>query len=231
MEIRCLIVDDDVIASTSLNHLCGKMGDLQVVQTCTNADEALSILEDETVNLVFLDIEMPGVNGMDLVKSINYLPYVIFTTSRPEYAAEAFEYKDRIIDFITKPVTLSRLSKAMERVREALAKAEQTEAAQDIFVRSEGRIVRIHVKDLLFIETIGDYVIFQTLSGKHIVHSTLKRVDEKLKHPDLLKVHRSFIINLSKVIDIEDNTILIDKKVIPVSRQYKPLLLKKINPL
>ena len=121
--------------------------------------------------------------------------------------------------------------KAIDRVREKMEQNHQQKITNDIFIKTDGRIVRIPVDDLLYIETVGDYVMFFTNDGKYMVHSTLKRIDEKLNHPQLLKVHRSYIINLSKVVDIEDNTIVINKKVIPVSRQYKPLLLRKIDPL
>jgi DNA-binding LytR/AlgR family response regulator len=231
MELRCIIVDDDEMARVSLQKFCEKIDELEVIAICKSAVQVIEVLEQEWADFILLDIEMPGLSGMDLVKTVTHLPYIIFTTSRTEYASQAFEFQERIVDFLGKPVSFPRLMKAIDRVREKMEQNHQQKITNDIFIKTDGRIVRIPVDDLLYIETVGDYVMFFTNDGKHMVHSTLKRIDEKLNHPQLLKVHRSYIINLSKVVDIEDNTIVINKKVIPVSRQYKPLLLRKIDPL
>ena len=231
MELRCIIIDDDELSRVSVQRFCEKIEDLQVVACCKSAAQLIELLEEEWADFILLDIEMPGINGMDLVKSVTHLPYIIFTTSRTEYAAQAFEFKERIVDFLAKPITLPRLVKAVERVRDLVEQESNSNKSDDIFIKTDGRIVRIEIDHLLYIETVGDYVMFYTTDAKYMVHSTLKRIDEKLHHPQLLKVHRSFIINLSKVVDIEDNTIVINKKVIPVSRQYKPMLLRRIDPL
>lgn len=231
MELRCIIVDDDEMSRVSLQKFCEKIEELEVIAVCKSAAQVIEVLEQEWADFILLDIEMPGLSGMDLVKTVTHLPYIIFTTSRTEYATQAFEFQERIVDFLGKPVSFPRLMKAIDRVKEKVEQNHQQKITNDIFIKTDGRIVRIPVDDLLYIETVGDYVMFFTHDAKHMVHSTLKRIDEKLNHPQLLKVHRSYIINLSKVVDIEDNTIVINKKVIPVSRQYKPLLLRKIDPL
>lgn len=231
MELRCIIVDDDEMSRVSLQKFCEKIDELEVIAVCKSAAQVIEVLEQEWADFILLDIEMPGLSGMDLVKMATHLPYIIFTTSRTEYATQAFEFQERIVDFLGKPVSFIRLMKAIDRVREKMEQNHQQKITNDIFIKTDGRIVRIPVDDLLYIETVGEYVMFFTQDAKHMVHSTLKRIDEKLNHPQLLKVHRSYIINLCKVVDIEDNTIVINKKVIPVSRQYKPLLLRKIDPL
>ncbi|MEZ4897967.1 MAG: LytTR family DNA-binding domain-containing protein [Saprospiraceae bacterium] len=232
MEIRCLIVDDDEMSRISLEKLAAKIPDVLVIGSCTNAKQALDILNDDYVDVLLLDIQMPGLSGLDLVKSVQYLPYVIFVTSRADYALQAFEYKDKIIDFITKPVVMQRLTNAMERVRELVSDDHKPLKTSDLFIRSEGRIIRLDLNELYFIETKGDYVAFVTEQDQYIVHSTLKAIDELIELPDLMKVHRSFIINLRKIKDIEENSILmLNKKIIPVSRQFKPVLLRRINPL
>lgn len=231
MELRCIIVDDDEMSRVSLQKFCEKIEDLEVAAVCKSAAQLIEVLEQEWADFILLDIEMPGLSGMDLVKTVTHLPYIIFTTSRTEYATQAFEFQERIVDFLGKPVSFPRLMKAIDRVREKVEQNHLQKTTDDIFIKTDGRIVRIPVDDLLYIETVGDYVMFFTNDSKYMVHSTLKRIDEKLNHPQLLKVHRSYIINLNKVVDIEDNTIVINKKVIPVSRQYKPLLLRKIDPL
>lgn len=229
----CIIIDDEEMARTSLRLLCSKIKDLKVKKDFDNAVDALKYLQSHQVDLVFLDVEMPEFTGFDLVKSSTELPYIIFVTSRSDYAAEAFEFKELVVDFITKPVTLPRLIKAVERMRQIADDDTQNlvKTTEYIFVKTDRRYVRIDLSDLLYIETVGDYVKFKTSSDQFIVHSTLKNVDSQINHPDFLKVHRSYIVNLSKVKDIEDNTLVIERTVIPVSRAQKPILLKRIAAL
>ena len=231
--LRTVIVDDDEMMRVSLSMYCDKIEDLEICGIFDNAMDAMNFLKKEEVDLLFLDVEMPSFTGVELVQTLEDLPWIIFITSKKEYAADAFEFKDKVVDYITKPVAFSRLVEGVEKAR-AATRPEETDASQlrdYLFVRSEGKLVRINLGDLLYIETVGDYLLFKTTEGQHIVYSTLKSMDEKLRHPELLKVHRSYIVNLSKIVDIEDNTILIGKKVIPVSRAHRATLWKKLNPL
>lgn len=229
----CIIIDDEEMARTNLRLLCSKLKDLKVKKDFDNAMDALKFLQNQKIDLIFLDVEMPEFSGFDLVKSSVELPYIIFVTSRSDYAAEAFEFKELVVDFITKPVTLPRLVKAVERLRQIAADDTQelVKTTDYIFVKTDRRYVRIDFSDILYIETVGDYVKFKTSTGQYIVHSTLKNVDQQITHPDFLKVHRSYIVNLSKVKDIEENTLVIDRTVIPISRSQKPILLKRISAL
>lgn len=227
--MRCLIVDDEEMSRKNLQLLCEKIEDLQVAGVFHNALDAFYWLQKETVDLIFLDIEMPGLSGLELVKSAPQLPMVIFTTSKTDYAAEAFDLKEIVVDYITKPVTMPRLLKALERVKKTNAASPLTVELNYIFIKTDKRLVRIDLEDLHYIETVGDYVLFKTKDQQHIVHSSLKAIDEKLRHPNFLKVHRSYIVNLTKIVDIEENTLVIEKKVIPVSRAHKSLLMQKIN--
>ncbi len=229
--MKCLIVDDDEMARVSLRSLCQRIEDLEIAGVCEDALQALDVLHQQAVDLIFLDVEMPQLSGVELVRSVEQLPFIVFITSRPEYAVDAFEFKELVVDYITKPVSLPRLLKAVERARKKITEEQSLQGKDYIFVRSDGRLVRIDLKHLLYVETVGDYVRFKTDTGSFIVHSTLKGIDDKLQHPDFLKVHRSYIINLSRIVDIEDNSVLIDDKVIPVSRAHRNLLHKRINPL
>lgn len=232
MKIRCLIVDDDEMARQSVLMLCEKLDELEVVGICKNAAEVVAFLDKDWADLIFLDIEMPGWSGLDLVRETTNLPYIVFISSKTEHAIDAFDFKDRVVDFVPKPPNLMRLKTAVDRVASLLQEETAPQSGEkQLFIRSNGRIVRIDIDQLLYIETVGDYVNFQTSEGQYLVHSTLKRVDHRLQHPSLMKVHRSFIVNLSKIKDIEENTIVIDRKVIPVSRQFKPLLLRRIDPI
>lgn len=229
--MRCLIVDDDKMSRLSLEKFCQKIEGLTIAGTCADGLEALEFLAKNKIDLLFLDVEMPGLTGVELLKSSKQLPLIIFISSKKEYAAEAFEFTELVVDYIPKPATLPRLLKAMERVKEKVHENNADLVKDYIFVRSDGRFVRINLTDLLYVENVGDYVLFKTETAKHLVHATLKNIAIKLQHPDFLKVHRSFIINLSKIVDIQDNSVLIDKKIIPVSRAHRHLLLEKIDPL
>lgn len=227
--MRCLIVDDDEMARKSLEMMCQKIDGLSIAGMCENGLEALNFLNREEVDLVFLDIEMPELSGIELVRITPDIPQVIFTTSLKDYALEAFEYK--VTDYLHKPIVLSRLLKAVEKAREVHGK-KATADAQEIYVKVDGRLVRLKLDDILFIESIGDYVVFNTENNeKFIVHSTLKNIDAKISSSKFLKVHRSFIINLSKIVDIEETNLVIKDKVIPISRAHKPVLMNHIKML
>ncbi|MFT4738028.1 MAG: two-component system response regulator LytT [Cyclobacteriaceae bacterium] len=228
--MRCIIVDDDEIARVSLEMLCDKIEDLEVVKSFENGMSALGWLKTQDVDVIFLDIEMPDLSGMELVKSVDNLPQIVFTTSHSEYAIEAFEHQ--VTDFLPKPIQLSRLIRSVERVKELLDNVSVQEEQNQLFVRVDGKFVRIDLSEIMYIESLGDYVRFYAESGsKYIVHSTIKNIAEKITNKNFLKIHRSYVINLSKVIDIDDTNLLINDKVIPISRAHKQLLLNKIKTL
>lgn len=230
--LSCLIVEDDEISRVSLLKLCEKIEDVEIKGVCENVNEAIEYLQKFEIDLIFLDIELPGTTGLDLVKEMQNLPLIVFTTAKREYAAEAFEYKDIILDYLTKPLSLPRIMNAVNEARQRLHSPIQPYDYNDhLFVKSDGRVVRINISELEYIETVGDYVRFKTSSSQFLVHSSLKKIDEKINHPNLMKIHRSFIINLSKIIDIQDNSVLIGKHIIPISRAHKSKLWKRLDPL
>lgn len=229
--LRTLIVEDEPIARKSLERLCSKSDQIDCIAVCESAEAALKVVEKEDLDLLLLDIEMPGLSGLDLLDQLPYLPQVIFTTSNPEYAFEAFEYD--VTDFLKKPIQQVRFQRGVEK---ALARAAQLEAVQtgsaerEIYIKTDGRLIRLEYDDILYFENVGDYIKVITTNAKtHVIHGTIKGLDQKLKYPRFLKVHRSYIINLDKIKDIEDNTIVIEKTVIPISRAHKPILLASLN--
>ncbi len=226
--MKYIIVDDDEMARASLTSMCEKISDIELVGTFENGLSALECLKNNAIDLVFLDIQMPDLTGIDLVKSIENLPQIVFTTGHSEYALEAFEHQ--VTDFLVKPVEFPRLIKAVERARKLGGRSTAGGGVmEEIYVKVDGRFVRLALEDILYIESLGDYVTFRTDKEKFIVHSTLKNIDEKIKNPDFLKVHRSYIVNLSKVVDIEDTNLVIKDKIIPISRAHKPVLMSRIK--
>jgi len=230
MILKSIIVDDELMARKSLERFCDKSDIIQIEGSFEDAESALNCLNNQKIDVIFLDIEMPGMSGIDLLDALAYMPHVVFTTSNREYAYEAFEYD--IVDFLKKPISWSRFQRAVEKVVEkeqSLDAVAERSAATEIYIKSDGRLVRIPFKDILFFETTGDYVKLVTAQKNYLFHGTIKALDAKLNSPRLLKVHRSYIINLDHIVDLEDNTLVIGKHVIPVSRAYKPILLGRLN--
>lgn len=228
--IKAIIVDDELMARKALERLCSKTDIIETVGICSSAAEALALLEEVDVDLLFLDIEMPELSGLEMIEQLSYLPQVIFTTANKQYAFEAFEYD--ITDFLKKPITQPRFLKAIDKVvikQEQLNAVTAESQANEIYVKVDGRLVRIPFSTIQYFENVGDYVSVVSDLGKYIIHGTLKGIDARLKNPRLIKIHRSYIINLDRVIDIEDNTVVIEKKVIPISRAHKSVLMQRLN--
>ena len=228
--LRTIIVEDEEMAMTHIQRLCSKTDDLEVVDHFTSGFDAMKFLKSNPeIDLILLDVEMPDFSGLDLLKILNDPPQIIFTTAKNEYAVDAFEYQ--ATDFLTKPIQMPRFLQAVDRAKQlAETRFSAANDLEQIFIRVDGRYIKLDLNEILYVETLGDYVTFVTESGeKLIVHSTLKNIDEKLKSEKFIKVHRSFIINVTKIVDIEEYNLVIEDKVIPISRTLKPVLMKKIQ--
>ncbi|NNF36171.1 MAG: response regulator transcription factor [Saprospiraceae bacterium] len=227
MAIKSIIVEDDLMSQKLLQNHCNKFTEIEVLSICGNVEEALSFMETASIDLIFLDIEMPGATGFDLLDRCSVIPHVIVTSSKEEYAFEAFQYQ--VTDYLRKPIKLPRFNQAVQKVLESQVEVAHKKTDNHIFIKDEGRFVKIFLDDILFVENIGDYVRFHTEEKKHIVYSTLKKLAEKLPSDRFMRVHRSFIINLDKIVDIEENSILIHKNIVPVSRANKQPLMERLN--
>jgi DNA-binding LytR/AlgR family response regulator len=225
--MRAILVDDDLFSIKNLEALCAKIDDLEISASFNCAIEALKYLKNEVIDVIFLDIEMPEYSGIDLMKNTKNLPLVVFTTSKTEYAMEAFELE--AADYIQKPITLPRLQKCIDRLQKSVPSSSRQDF-DNIFAKVDGKLVNINLKQVNYIETLGDYVVFHTDERKkYIVHSTLKGMDQKLQHPNFVKIHRSYIVNIEKIKDIEENNLVVEDKVLPISRAHKALLMSKIK--
>ncbi len=228
--MKVIIVDDELASRAIITQLCSKVQDIDIVGEFENALDAIKFLnKKKTVDLIFLDVNMPGFSGFDFIETIKNPPKIILTTSHKDYAVDAFEYPC-IVDYLTKPISEERFLKAVEKVRPS-SKLEKvtTNSANDLFVNIERRLVKIKFSDINLIQAKGDYISIKTQAKNYIVYSTLKKILEKLPENLFVKVHRSYIINMSKIIDIEDNSVLIEKEVIPISRANKDTLIHRLN--
>ncbi len=231
MSLNCIIVEDLQVAADYLNRCCEKSGQLTVKGHFAAVPEALQFLNSNVVDLIFLDVEMPGATGFDLLDQIAYSPKVVLTTSKPEYAFDAFEYN--VTDFLKKPFTYQRFLDALKKIPPAAPEVAEntiTETGIDhIFIKSDGKLIRLNNEDILYIESMGDYVKFVTGEKKYITHNTIKNLEEKVSKQSFIKVHRSYIINIDKISNIRENGLFISGKEIPISKAHKQEVLKRLN--
>jgi DNA-binding LytR/AlgR family response regulator len=234
--MNCIIIDDEVMARALIGQLCKSHDNLNVVEEFPNAIQALKYLNQNEVDLIFLDIHMPDFTGFDLIETLKNPPKVILTTSDANFAIQAFEYKC-IVDYLVKPISPERFEKAIKKAESVLVgksepqtpQKKQKSSDKDLYVNIDRRLIKIDMSSVYLVEAKGDYIQIKTDDKNYIVHSTLKKIEEKLPDHTFLKVHRSYIINIKKIIDIEDNSVLIKKDVIPVSRSNRPELMKRLN--
>jgi DNA-binding LytR/AlgR family response regulator len=232
--MNCIVIDDEKMARVIVKTLCNQLNSLNLLEEFSNAIEAIKYLNENDIDLIFLDIHMPNFSGLDFIKTLKDPPKIIFTTSDPKFAIEAVEY-DFIVDYLLKPIELPRFEKAIKKAEKQLAAQinletqVEPELKNDFYVNIDRRLIKIDLPSIYLIEAKGDYINIKTEDKDYVVHSTLKKIEEKLPDSLFLKVHRSYIINVKKIIDIEDNSVLIKKDVIPVSRSIRPELMKRLD--
>lgn len=233
--MNCIIIDDEKLARTIIKTLCDEIDSLQVVGEFPNALQAIKYLNENEVDLIFLDIHMPDFTGFDFVKTLKNPPSIVLTTSDPKFAIEAFQY-ECIVDYLLKPMEADRFKIAINKAKKQQIVAAQTAEntaegsyENDFYINIDRRLIKIDIPSIYLVEAKGDYIHIKTEDKNYTVHSTLKKIEEKLPESLFLKIHRSYIINLKKIIDIEDNSVLIKKDVIPVSRSKRPELMKRLD--
>lgn len=229
--MRVLIVDDNIIARTTLKQLASQVNDLEVVGECANASDAYNFLQQTPADLLLLDIEMPGMTGVELVKAVSpNQPLIIFTTSKKDYAVEAFELN--VVDYIVKPITPVRFIQAVDKARQLLENSNEelkVENEEFVFIRDSNIIRRLKIDDILFAEAMGDFVKLYTTSKFFAVHTTLKSLEDRLPLDKFIRVHRSYIVALNKIDTLQDGALVINSKSVPVADSYRSALNQKMN--
>ena len=228
MNLKCVIVEDLQVAADYLARCCEKSGQVDVQAHFPNVQEALVYLNQHSVDLLFLDVEIPGATGFDLLDQLAYFPKVVLTTSKREYAYDAFEYN--VTDFLKKPFTYQRFLESLQKLTAATPENNISSTATDhIFIKSDGKLVRLNNDDILYIESMGDYVKFVTGDKKYVTHNTIKNLEEKVNKDCFIKVHRSYIINITKIDDIRENDLFIKGNEIPISKAHRSEVMKRLN--
>jgi DNA-binding LytR/AlgR family response regulator len=235
MKTTCIIVEDIQIAADFLRKFCERCGLVDVKGHFLNVPDALAFLDQYKPDLIFLDVEMPGTNGFQLLDSLTYSPRIILTTSKTDYAFDAFQY--HVDDYLKKPFTYKRFLEAVQKIQHQPPPAPAPPAvpAQPsididfLFIKAGDKLIRLKKDDILFMESMRDYVKFVTPGKTYVTYSTLKSMEEKLAGPSFIKVHRSYIININKIDDIRGNTIYVQGNAIPVGKGHKEELAARLN--
>lgn len=224
----CLIVDDDEMVRIDLENRITAMPGLVMAASCGTATEAAGILMNQKIDLVFLDVQLPDMNAMQLMRILdNKRPDIILITSKKEYAAEAFDYE--VTDFLVKPFTDERLLKAVLRASRQRQSNPATAQPDYIFVRVNSVLEKIRLAEINYVEAMADYVQIQCNTKRYVVHSTMRSLEQSLGDALFFRVHNSYIVRLDKISKIEDNAVIIGEKVIPISRAKVKTLMEKLN--
>ena len=231
--VTCMIVDDEPMAREIISSFVGKIHNLELVAICKNVSEAFSVLQKESIQLIFLDINMPEISGLSLAKSIQHKSQVIFTTAYREYAIEGFDLQ--AVDYLLKPISFDRFLKAVQKyfdlhVSKEIIKQEIVSEAKEtfIFVRSDRKMVKVRFKEINYIESLSDYVKIFTDKETIITRETISNIESKLPSNEFLRTHRSYIVSIPKIDSFTNEFLELDKKAIPISRSYKENVLQKL---
>ena len=221
MTIRCLAIDDEPLALQQLVAYIRKVPFLELAAQCQSALEARSFLENDTVDAIFCDINMPDLNGMDFVKSLAVPPLVVFTTAYSEYAVEGFRVN--AVDYLLKPFGLQDFQRAANRLKERLSESTTADSDNTLFLKTDYRIVKVSIPDIRYIEGMSEYlkVWIESETKPIITLLSMKKMEERL--PDyFMRIHRSYIINLNKIQEVNKNRVIMDKDTyLPIGDLYK----------
>ena len=231
MKIKCIIIDDDQMMRNYLKEMINKNPELELIEEFSNPLLALNYLKNNKPNLIFLDIEMPEMTGLEFLETfVGQLPNIIITTSHEKMAVKAFQYD--VSGFLVKPYTVTDFHKAINKLIRQNENKSEIQFSNDIFFIKKGStIIKITSDNILLIECIGDYVIIFTEKEKFIVHSTMKAIEGKLNTNKFLRVHRSYIIRFDIIEEIEDDSISFGSKIIPIGKTYRQDVFAKLNML
>ena len=226
MKIRCMIVDDEPLARRVLEKHIALLPSLELVKECANAMEAAAYLHAHPVDVMFLDIKMPELTGLDFLETLSNPPHVILTTAYSEYALEGYEYS--VVDYLLKPISFERFLKAVNKVSERIEKSQVPERRTDskvkdhfIFLRADKVEHKVMLSEIRYIEGCGNFVKVHTKNKMIMVAETMATIEERLPGDVFIRVHKSYLVSIRKIDSIEGNMIRIGEKVIPIGKTHK----------
>lgn len=227
--MNCIVVDDDEFSLKATVHCVERTDFLTLSGVFTNPVEAIMFIrENKDIDLIFLDIEMPEMTGLDFIRTLTDIPQIILVTGNKEYAVEAFDYD--ITDFLLKPVDYARFLKAALKAKEIKDGVKISQRnTEDLFIKRDSQLVRINSREIIWIEAMADYVTIHTTSAKYTILSTMKSIESRLPADDFARIHRSFIIRLDRIKVIDDTIVFVEDKSFPISRTHRENLFNKLN--
>lgn len=232
---RCLIIDDEPIAIRLIKNHLSAFKDFSIIAECNNALEAMPIMAKENIDLLFCDIQMPQITGVEFVRSLAHPPKVIFITAYRDYAIDAFELQ--VVDYLLKPISFERFAKAINNFLElellqkkSLQKEDSAKKNRDfIFLKADKKHYKVNIDDILYFESLGDYVIAYTLEKKIVTKERIGRLFDTLSKEKFIQIHRGFIVSVERIESVGPGFVEINKKKLPVGRNYKPELSKLLQ--
>ena len=237
MSLKCLVVDDEKLARELIADYIQKVPDLELIEMCSNAISAQSVLRTTDIDLLFLDIQMPNLSGIDFLKTLKNPPLIILTTAYSEYALEAFEYE--VVDYLLKPIIFERFFQAINKVFSRLEKkvsgppipesTNSNPSADFFFIKADGLIHKIAIQDILYIESLREYIRIHTKEKRLVFRQALSELLLKLPEKQFYRIHRSYIINLTHIENIEGNMVNMTGKKLPISKRRKDAFLEYIK--
>jgi DNA-binding LytR/AlgR family response regulator len=230
--IRCLVIEDEPLAQNVLKKYIGDLPSLELVAVCNDALEAQGIVSSNNIQLLFLDINLPKLSGLNFLKTLPQPPFVIFTTAYPEYAVDGFELN--AIDYLLKPFSFERFMKAVNKVHskvipQAIASIEEKSANDFIFLKADKKVYKIDLDDIIYAEATGDYVKVITKDEQYVVNITLKKLLELLPPVGFLRVHKSYLISADKIKFFEGNYIKVGQTNIPIGAAYREAIFTRLK--
>jgi len=224
MNLNCLVVDDEPLALEILESYINKLPNLTLVQTCNNALEAFEVISQKQIDLLFLDIQMPKLTGMEFLKGLKQPPSVILTTAYRDYAIQSYELN--VVDYLLKPFSFERFFKAVNKVSPM---PNSSDSESFIYLKMDKRVVKVCLKDILFIESMKDYIKVKTATQEVISHQKISYMEEHLPKDLFMRVHRSFIISIPNIQAYSATNVELDGHSIPIGRNYKDIVIPQLN--
>jgi DNA-binding LytR/AlgR family response regulator len=232
MILKCLVVDDEPLARECVTNYIKEVNFLELAGTCNNPVELTAAMGEQEVDLIFLDIQMPIINGIDFLRMTSKLPMVIITTAYPSYALEGFQLD--VLDYLVKPITFTRFLKAVTKARDyqqLLGKPDTMHSQSEadyFFIKCDYKYEKIYFRDILYIEAMHNYVTIYTQKGKYMTLLYLKNIEEKLDKQFFVRVHKSYLVSIARIESIENNEIVVGPFRIPISRNYRDEVIERV---
>lgn len=228
MKIKALVIDDEPLARNVIQTYLEELPEIEVEKYCTDGIEAIRIMQEKEIDLIFLDVNMPKISGIELLRTINNPPLIILTTAYPEYAIEGYELN--VVDYLMKPFSLQRFLKATQKAQDQLKLLERqiSPNRDSFFFRSNKKMIQLKYKDIIFIEGLGDYLKIFTEKECHVTNLTMKKIESELPDSTFLRIHKSFIINSERISSIEGNLVEIGNRKLVIGAAYRQPFFDKI---